>query len=264
MTTMTTHQRSSRRRHHAVFALMVATVPPGNNYAFANKILTPGWIQPPCSLPKARTLRSCCRCQDGPGDWVVETILNSNALSLEQFKRRRDSIELKALKNQIMRPPNPFLGPTEFVTEILRELRLPVSRSSGVLTLLLSSTLKWRETLVHSVGAPVDAEDVDIAPSLEAALGRLNNQFGILVGSADSEEFVITFPSEPLDYQDGTCWVECRLRGANDDQLLVATGWSLEQRPSDGAFLVHSIDWQDFREAYRPGIGREEWERICG
>jgi hypothetical protein len=21
------------------------------------------------------------------------------------------------------------------------------------------------------------------------------------------------------------------------------------------------LDWQDFREAFRPGIGREEWER---
>jgi hypothetical protein len=37
-----------------------------------------------------------------------------------------------------------------------------------------------------------------------------------------------------------------------------------EEDSSSSAWLVDGIDWQDFRERYRPGIGREEWERICG
>ena len=38
----------------------------------------------------------------------------------------------------------------------------------------------------------------------------------------------------------------------------------MRRREDDGAWLIDGIDWQDFRDDYRPGIGREEWERICG
>jgi hypothetical protein len=56
--------------------------------------------------------------------------------------------------------------------------------------------------------------------------------------------------------------VECRLRNKQTDFLLIVIGWSLQQ--SGDKWLVDGMDWQDFREKYRPGIGREEWERICG
>ena len=36
-------------------------------------------------------------------------------------------------------------------------------------------------------------------------------------------------------------------------------------RSSDGcSWLTHSITWHDFREAWRPGIGQEEWDRSFG
>jgi hypothetical protein len=184
------------------------------------------------------------------------------ALSLEQFKRRRDRIELKAIQNQWKRPPNPFLGPADLITCLLTDLQH--NSRVGVEALLESSTKNWRRTLCRSVGAPESSATTEqVAPSLQVALGRLNNQFAILVGTEDAD-YVINFPTDPLDYGDGTCWVECRLRRAADDELLVVTGWSLKQRSSDGAWMVDGLDWQDFREAYRPGIGREEWERICG
>jgi hypothetical protein len=91
-----------------------------------------------------------------------------------------------------------------------------------------------------------------------------NYQFGILVGVEDAEDYYLSFPTDLLDFEDGTCWLECHLRGKTDNALLVAMGWDLRQRPSDGAWLVDSIDWQDFRDRYCPGIGREEWMRICG
>jgi len=98
-------------------------------------------------------------------------------------------------------------------------------------------------------------------------------------------------------------WLECRLRSSTETnnnknsmngggELLVVLGWTLckvrkqglptlqplllrggtfanEIENSDddeqkNGWHVHSLDWQDFRDAYRPGIGREEWERICG
>ncbi len=190
--------------------------------------------------------------------------LNMEMLQLEQFKRRKNIVERKTLHNELRRPPNPFLGPLDLVSFLLEELRRPTipSQYSGVNALLETSTDSWRDMLRRSVAAPKSATNAQIAPPLEAALSRPNNQFAILLGVED-ENFEISFPTDPLDYGE-TCWVECRLRSALDDELLVALGWSLEKRLSDGAWVISSLDWQDFRDVYRPGIGREEWERICG
>lgn len=190
-----------------------------------------------------------------------EDIWSMEALSLEQFRRRRDSFERKDAQQHLLRPPNPFLNPKQFVTELLCELRHPRrQQQSGLLCLLESSTPEWRKILYGSVGAAETATDDQVAASLEHFFRRPNNQFGILVGT-EHEDHLLNFPSDPLDYEDGTCWVECRIRSTESDELLVVTGWSLEQRVADGAWLVNMLDWQDFREAFRPGIGREEWER---
>ena len=188
--------------------------------------------------------------------------LSMKGLELEQFRRRKDVVERKALQNQWRRPPNPFLDPVEVVSGLLEELRNPSSQYSGITALLETSNESWHDMLRRSVGAPKGATNAQLAPPLDAALGRPNNQFAILLG-VENKNYQPTFPTDPLDYGD-TCWVECRLRGAIDDELLVAMGWSLEKRSSDCAWVVSALDWQDFREPYRPGIGREEWERICG
>jgi hypothetical protein len=201
--------------------------------------------------------------------------LSREALALEQFKRRKSQVERKAVQTQWQRPPNPLLSPTELVAALLDALRQPQTQRSGVVALLESSTNAWRQTLAQSVGAPTVPETAtndQVAPPLEIALGRHGNQFAILLGVEDGG-YTIDFPTDTLDYGDGTCWVECRLRArawtesesdVETDELLVVMGWSLHQRGTDGAWLVDGLDWQDFRAAYRPGIGREEWERICG
>jgi hypothetical protein len=161
-------------------------------------------------------------------------------------------------------PPNPDLSPHKFVANILQALfynedPLP---DSGFRLLLRASTKSWRGMVHDAVGAPRNADQEVVASALGQAMARPNNQFGILVG--EGERFVVAFPSEPLDYADGTCFVESRLRDSRNDRLFVIIGWELKQRPSDGAWLIDMIHWQDFREAFRPGIGREEWMRICG
>jgi hypothetical protein len=101
-----------------------------------------------------------------------------------------------------------------------------------------------------------------VASALGSSMGRPHNQFAILVGEGD-EEYVLDFSaseSQLLDFGDGTCWVECRLRDKTTDELLVLTGWDLVRRDDDGAWMVDWIYWQDFREEFRPGIGgRQEW-----
>ena len=173
-------------------------------------------------------------------------------------------LRLNMMEEELQRPPNPELSPHDFCAKILQALvhnehPLP---DSGFRLLLRASTKSWRRALRHSVGAPRTADEESVASALGQAMGRPHNQFGIIVG--EGERFDISFPTDPLDYADGTCWVECRLRDKVNDSLLAILGWSLQQRDSDGAWLVDKIDWQDFRDEFRPGIGREEWMRICG
>jgi hypothetical protein len=180
------------------------------------------------------------------------------------LRERLNHMRRQMMEEEYRMPPNPRLSASEFVTELLTALwhnsePLP---DSGFRCLLRSSTGRWRHALFDSIGAPTTATEEQVASALGEAMGRPRNQFGLLVGEA--EHYVPTFPSEPLDYADGTCWLECRLWNKKDNQLLVVTGWQLEQRKADGAWLVDRIDWQDFRDEYRPGIGREEWMRICG
>ena len=126
-----------------------------------------------------------------------------------------------------------------------------------------------------------DDEMIIVACSrLERFLKQKDNQFAILIMGDEHNDgvhndnnndnvssLIIDFPTDAIDYGDGTCWVECRIRrriNDDSDELLVVTGWSLKQRNVDGSWLVDGLDWQDFRDEFRPGIGREEWERICG
>ena len=196
--------------------------------------------------------------------WVLlcaDENVNVDALSLETFKRRKGELARKNIHGKWLRPPNPLLGPADVVSRLLDELRNS-RKFSGATSLLETSTETWRDMLRRSVGAPRGTTIALLAPSLESALARPNNQFAILMGVED-ENYVATFPTDPLEFDD-TCWVECRLRSGDTDELLVAMGWSFEKRPGDGSWVISSLDWQDFRKNYRPGIGREEWERICG
>jgi hypothetical protein len=186
--------------------------------------------------------------------------------SNDELFQRILQLRVLILEEEIQRPPNPELSPQAFVTQILEALNEPDDPmpDSGFRLLLRASTRKWRNLLKMSIGAPADADDEVVIPALGAAIGRPKNQFGILVGADDAEEYTISFPSDILDFEDGTCWLECRLRGKETNELLVAMGWSLKRRKIDGAWVVDELDWQDFRDEYRPGIGREEWMRICG
>lgn len=221
---------------------------------------------------------------------------NDAAFDWPVLQARLDEMRLQICEHEnFHQPPNANLDAYDFVSELLHGLwdhsnPLP---DAGMRRLLRSSTPSWREQLYQSVGAPFPTANVDVvASALHEAMARPDNQFALLLEETsthhqqhqttrtrsrsihhhdreqDAEEEVayrISFPHEALDYGDGTCWLECHLRSANDDdKLLVSTGWELRRRASDNAWLVHRIDWQDFRDAFRPGIGRQEWTRVCG
>jgi hypothetical protein len=181
---------------------------------------------------------------------------------MDTLRWRLDQLRVRDLEQGFQRPPNPNLTATDFIRSCLDGLWAndEPHPDSGLRLLLRASTKSWRNQIRRSVGAPLSADEEMVVSALGEAIGRSNNQFAILVG--EGETYTVHFPMEPLDYADGTCWVECQLRSTIDDRLLVTTGWQLHKE--NGAWMVETIDWQDFRERFRPGIGREEWMRICG
>jgi len=186
---------------------------------------------------------------------------------------------------------NSSLTPIEFVEMILNTLRTPHDPYpySGFKTLLRLSSNKWLNEMTKSIGAPpyysTKNEDL-IACALGDAILRPNNQFRILACDefVDSEQmYKLCLGDEVVDYNDGTCFVTCQLRDEATNELLVMLGWQLithenqkqqeqnEQNHDDDedevigqGWLLDCILWQDFRDSYRPGFGREEWVRICG
>lgn len=138
------------------------------------------------------------------------------------------------------------------VTDYLKEL---LEHMDGK-RLLQSSSVSWRDAIFDAVGAPHNANEELVAKALQDAMANPHNQFAILLG----DEFVANFPSDPVDYDDGSCWVECRLRDKTTDDLLVTMGVSL-QAGENGTWLISSLDWQDFRDEFYPGLSGREWLR---
>jgi hypothetical protein len=194
--------------------------------------------------------------------------------SSELLNQRLHKMRAKVYEQQMALPPNPNLSPTEFITAILTHLHRPdhFMPQSGFRTLLRSSSPKWKAALRRSIGVPSDLEDAitedALISSLASAMTRPKNQYQILVHDDDNEEddvssYAIYFPGDIVDYLDGNCWLETQLREKESGKLLVIMGWSLVQNEKK-EWLIDRLDWQDFRDEFRPGIGREEWMRICG
>eukprot|EP00521_Asterionellopsis_glacialis_P006874 CAMPEP_0195285302 /NCGR_PEP_ID=MMETSP0707-20130614/3184_1 /TAXON_ID=33640 /ORGANISM="Asterionellopsis glacialis, Strain CCMP134" /LENGTH=273 /DNA_ID=CAMNT_0040344775 /DNA_START=294 /DNA_END=1112 /DNA_ORIENTATION=- len=203
------------------------------------------------------------------------------------LNKRIQVLKVDILEEEVRRSNNPALDPYDVVEEVLHGLLhyddpLP---DAGFRFMLRSSTLEWKSAIRQSVGAPNDASEDLVASALGDAIGRPHNHFGILVGTKDAEKYKLVFRKEFDDesfmlegsyhdrgadqkydknYEDGdensTFYLECELRGKEDDELLVIMGWQLQKKHIDGsAWFVHRIDWQDFRLRFRPGIGREDW-----
>ena len=194
----------------------------------------------------------------------------------QQLAERLQSLNRDLLEQEWARPPNVDCSPETLVEAILKGLwdsddPLP---DSGFLLLLRTATPAWRTKILKSIGAPTHNQRISwglISSALGAAMARPRNQFGMLVAAQDDQDdqessempYFLDFPFEPLDYDDGNAWIECRMRDKKTKELLVITGWSLKQREEDGAWMVDSISWHDLRDEYRPGIGQTEWMRIC-
>lgn len=216
--------------------------------------------------------------------------------------KRLTKLRAQLLEEQMKKPPNPNLDPVQVITFILQELNESsgsvddnnaagnddndssstnnnasstsstsfVLPDSGFRTLIRSSTNGWKTALRKSVGAPNEATEEQLVSALSSAMSRPNNQYQILVCSDNemdndgNKNYRLYFPGDVFEYDEGKAWVESQLRHPKTGKLLAILAWSLIQRESDGSWLIDWLDWQDFRDEFRPGIGREEWSRICG
>jgi hypothetical protein len=198
-------------------------------------------------------------------DGVDQELLNERLIDI-----RRQVFEM-----ELSRPPTKTdLSPTETVQTILDALLHPYDPlpDSGFRLLLNTATSRWKKEILKSVGASPTSDPEIVASALGSSIGRPHNKYAILISndesppsidddaqerrqqqqyssSSSSPEYDVRY-ADPLDFDDGTCWVECTLRDPSTGKMLVMTGWDLRQRQADGAWLVDSIHWQDFREEF--------------
>lgn len=193
---------------------------------------------------------------------------SDEGFDVDTLEERIGKLRLKILEDDLLRPPSANLAPKDFVHALLEGIfyNEDPRPDAGFMLLLRCSTEKWANAVLQSIGAPQNADLDVLASALGTAIARPNNQYAILVGGDDDQlldahgerTFYVAYPGDTLDFLDGTAWINVEFRSKADDSLLVLTGWQLSQRP-DGAWLVDQIDWQDYREEYWPGIGRERW-----
>eukprot|EP00980_Cylindrotheca_fusiformis_P021360 scaffold8240_cov133-Cylindrotheca_fusiformis.AAC.5 len=190
--------------------------------------------------------------------WYGKEEFDAGFFDSELLHERLRHLRVGIIEEDIRRPPNAKLSPNQLVQEIMQGLLHPFDPLpyAGFRLMLRAATKSWRKKILQSVGANETSDWEIVAPALDSAIGRPHNQFAILVG--EGEDYCLEF-LDPVNYEDGTCWVECKLRDKTNRKLLVITGWDLRQQ--DGAWFVDRIDWQDFRDEFRPGVGREEWLR---
>ena len=175
---------------------------------------------------------------------VVVVVVETSKTGSSSIHRAINGIRMSGTTDSTTAPS------TDFLKELLEHL-------TGE-RLLAASSESWRKAIYEAVGAPPTADSKAVAQTLEDAMSKPDNQFAILLGKA--EDFVATFPSDTVSYDDDeTCWVECRLRDSQTDALLVTMGINLTNQ--NGNWAISSLDWQDFRDEFYPGLSGREWLR---
>jgi hypothetical protein len=160
--------------------------------------------------------------------------------------------------------PSPELAPRDVVRITLEALRRPddANDHAGPATLL-----RFARDGFAPAGAP--SHDSAMAPLTPARLAplfddpqsqyRLLRSRDALVSFADEDGPFLSDEDEAFDelvFED--------MLELGGDAPLAKLGWELRRDASDGCWRTSAWHWHDFRDDFRPGIGQEEWPRICG
>lgn len=172
--------------------------------------------------------------------------------------------DLRVLSNKIRTisssypAPTPEFLPQDVISFTLNGLQAndnPVKDSGSSLLLRFSSDkfklqMRW---LIGTSQSPA---------VLSSSLRKKESQFHLLLCP-----YQYSFPSDTYYSDANRAFQEVQFDGCPDalsgQTLLAKLGWELV-RGDDGCWRTDAISWHDFRDEFRPGIGQEEWPRICG
>lgn len=157
--------------------------------------------------------------------------------------------------------PDASFSPQEVIALTLRALQDNDSPQPNSGTALLR---RFSSSDFAFAGEPHQANGRRLAPP-ELTAFFASTQYNLLLEPSCYSQW--SFPSETCSFDDSEAWQEIRFEtladGRGENTLLAKLGWSLV-RDRDGCWLTDEVTWHDFRDSYRPGIGQEEWPRICG
>mmetsp|Transcript_248 Transcript_248/g.379 ORF Transcript_248/g.379 Transcript_248/m.379 type:complete len:262 (-) Transcript_248:74-859(-) len=163
---------------------------------------------------------------------------------------------IACLERDMERPPSTALTAKQFCTALLESLQNP---HAGFRTLLRCSTDRWKTALYRAVGAPSRASPEQVASALASAVVRPNQYYRLLVQQPQSK---FDFPKgEPLDFYDGTCWMECRLFSSSSEHPqggAAMLGFALVQDEA-GAWMLDDLIWHDLQDQPRSGWQEQTW-----
>ena len=188
---------------------------------------------------------------------------------LDDFAKKAD--ELGLLRPEALRShelgtlwsgpkPDPNLSPQEVIELTLRALRNNNEPQPHSGTALLR---RFSSDSFALAGEPHSESDHRLPPP-DLTTFMNSNQYNLLLEPDYASRWM--FPSDTCCLDDEEAWQEVTFEcvgSRGENTLLAKLGWSLV-RDRGGCWVTDEITWHDFRDSFRPGIGQEEWPRICG
>lgn len=153
--------------------------------------------------------------------------------------------------------PDPTLTPQEVIELTLRALRNNNEPQPHSGTALLR---RFATASFSFAGEPTQPR----LPPPELTSFMSSNQYNLLLEPDCYSTWA--FPSDTCCLDDDEAWQEVTFEcvgSRGENTLLAKLGWTLV-RDSGGCWVTDEVSWHDFRDSFRPGIGQEEWPRICG
>ena len=174
--------------------------------------------------------------------WVVTT----TALQLSPRKKRQRSShsskpQLDDVDADFRRLLATGLTPTDAFTPV------------DVAALTLRALKTGDERFLHRFSTP-DFAPAGVKRRGSTFEGLSNGQYALL-----REEYTADLDDDVLVLDDEAF---LRVRLEDESDAPVTLGWEL--RLQRGCWLTSRWHWHDFRPEFHPGIGEEEWTRICG
>ena len=189
----------------------------------------------------------------GPGDGAF------NPADFDLLRKR-----VSRVKEDSLVVPGVGLEPEQVISQTLKLLQHNDEPycNAGVEVLLRLASDRFKLQLRWLVGSSQKAG------VLSSVFRNPDSQFHLLMCSYDHH-----FPLDTYHIDDNRVFVDVQFdapeggggdgKGRKWQGMLAKLGFEMVRR-EDGVWLFDSIIWHDFRDGFRPGIGQEEWPRICG